>query len=246
MPLSRFLLPSPKIRAAKTAISMILRSPIMTVGVACEIIALFGATWNWVNSYPWLPNAALTLATIGAVIVACRIAWDYHGRGLNAQQKEESKDILTSSGLTPRQKSDLPAALQEISVANIVEVQKALDVALEYLLTDERPDHGHIVVIHRIGPSQLNVRYVDPPRASGPCQRQHAHEQGGDLNFLEVANSLLQLSIRFHCAVEVPGRSEVFPHKLQRCRGPRSPFDIQFRRLRSKMASPDSRRLHAR
>ena len=41
-----------KIRAAKTAISMILRSPIMTVGVACEIIALFGATWNWVNRLP--------------------------------------------------------------------------------------------------------------------------------------------------------------------------------------------------
>ena len=184
MPLSRFLLPSPKIRAAKTAISMILRSPIMTVGVACEIIAFFGATWNWVNSYPWLPNAALTLATIGAVIVACRIAWDYHGRGLNAKQKEESKDILTSSGLTPRQESDLPAALREISVANIVEVQKALDVALEYLQTDQRPDHGHVVVIHRIGPSQLNVGYVDPPRASGPCQRQHAHEQGADLNLL--------------------------------------------------------------
>ena len=197
MPLSRFLLPSPKIRAAKTAISMILGSPIMTVGVACEIIALFGATWNWVNSYPWLPNAALTLATIGAVIVACRIAWDYHGRGLNAQQKEESKDILTSSGLTPRQKSDLPAALQEISVANIVEVQKALDIALEYLLTDERPDHGHIVVIHRIGPSQLNVRYVDPPRASGPCQHQHPHEQGADLNLVEVANSLLQPLTKF-------------------------------------------------
>ena len=197
MPLSRFLLPSPKIRAAKTTISMILRSPIMTVGVACEIIALFGATWNWVNSYPWLPNAALTLATIGAVIVACRIAWDYHGRGLNAKQGEESKDILTSSALTTRQKSDLPAALQEISVANIVEVQKALDVALEYLLTDQRPDHGHVVVIQRIGRSQLNVRYVGPPRASGPCQRQHAHGEGAELNLLEVANSLLQPLTKF-------------------------------------------------
>ena len=114
------------------------------------------------------------------------------------------------------------------------------------LANRQRPDHGHVVVIHRIGPSQLNVGYVDPPRASGPCQRQHAHEQGADLNLLEVANSLLQLSIRFTVLCEVPGRSEVFPHKLQRCRGPRSPFDIQFRRLRSKMASPDSRRLHAR
>ena len=197
MPLTRFLLSSPKFLAAKTAISMILRSGWMTVGVACEIIALIGATWNWVDSYQWLPNAALTLATIGAVIVAIRVAWDYQGRGLNAKQGEESKDILTSSALTTRQKSDLPAALQEISVANIVEVQKALDLALEYLLTDQRPDHGHVVVIQRIGRSQLNVKYVGPPRASGPCQRQHAHGEGAELNLLEVANSLLQPLTKF-------------------------------------------------
>ena len=62
MPLPRFLLSSPKILAAKTAISMIWRSPIMTAGVACEIIALSAAAWNWVDSYQWLPNATLTLA----------------------------------------------------------------------------------------------------------------------------------------------------------------------------------------
>ena len=214
MPQPHFLTSSPKNLGVKTAIRMIWQSKIMTLGVTCEIFALIGATWNWVDSYPWLPNVALTLATIGAVVVAGRVAWDYHGRGLNAKQKEESKDILTnaslnetqmdeiaeaiqSSGLTPGQKSDLPATLGEISVANIVEVQKALDVALEYLLTAQRPDHGHVVVIHRIGRSQLDVRYVDPPRASGPCQRQHAHEQGADLNLLEVANSLLQPLTKF-------------------------------------------------
>ena len=214
MPQPYFLTSSPKIFGVKTAIRMIWQSKIMMLGVTCEIFALIGATWNWVDSYPWLPNVALTLATIGAVIVAGRVAWDYHGRGLNAKQKEESKDILTnaslnepqmdeiaeaiqSSGLTPRQKSDLPAALREISVANIVEVQKALDVALEYLQTVQRPDHGHVVVIHRIGLSRLDVQYVDPPRASGPCQRQHAYEQGADLNRLEVANSLLQTLTKY-------------------------------------------------
>ena len=132
MPLPRFLASSPPILAAKTAIRMILRSPIMTIGVFCEIIAFSAAAWNWVDSYQWLPNAALTLATVGAVIVASRVAWDYHGRGLNEKQREELKDILTnsslnetqmdeiaeailSSGLTPRQKSDLPAAIRAIA-----------------------------------------------------------------------------------------------------------------------------------
>ena len=206
MPLPRFLLSSPKILAAKTAISMILRSPIMTVGVLCEIIAFSAAAWNWVDSYQWLPNAALTLATVGAVIVASRVAWDYHGRGLNAKQTQEVNDILTSvglnktqseamaetiksSGLTPRQTSDLPAAIQAIDVAKIVETQKALDAALVYL---QRTDHGHVVVIYRIGGRRLDVRYVNPPRPVGPCKRQHPNEQGADLNDAEVATSLFR------------------------------------------------------
>ena len=90
MPLPRFPAFQSKILAAKTAISMILRSPIMTVGVACEIIAFSAAAWNWVDSYQWLPNAALTLATVGAVIVAIRVAWDYHGRELNANKHKKS------------------------------------------------------------------------------------------------------------------------------------------------------------
>ena len=96
MPLPRFLLSSPKILAAKTAISMILRSGWMTVGVLpAKSSHSSAAAWNWVDSYQWLPNAALTLATVGAVIVASRVAWDYHGRGLNAKQTQEVNDILT-------------------------------------------------------------------------------------------------------------------------------------------------------
>ena len=220
MPLPHFLTSSSKILAAMTAVRMIGQSKIMMLGVTCEIVALIGVTWNWVNSYPWLPNVALTLATIGAVVVAGRVAWDYHGRGLNAKQKEESKDILTSSALTPRQKSDLPAALQEISVANIVEVQKALDIALGYLQTDQRPDHGHAVVISRIGISLLDVRYVDPPRVSGPCQRQHAHEQLADLNLLEVANSLLQQSTKFTVLWKHPVDQTCFQTNYNVAHGP--------------------------
>ena len=150
MPPPRFMTSSPKILAAMTAIRMIRQSKFMMLGVACEIFALIAATWNWVDSYRWLPNFALTLATIGAVIVASRVAWDYHGRGLNAKQREELKDILTnaslnetqmdeiaeailSSGLTPRQKSDLPTALQEIDLVSTVFAQKALADAINHL-----------------------------------------------------------------------------------------------------------------
>ena len=204
MPLTRFLLSSPKFLAAKTAISMILRSGWMTVGVACEIIALIGATWNWVDSYQWLPNAALTLATIGAVIVAIRVAWDYQGRGLNAKQKEGAKDILTngslnqtqmdaiteaikSSGLTPRQKSDLPTALQEIDLVKTVFAQKAVADAINYLNNSE---HGHVAVIRVTGFGQLDVQCVAPPPARGECQRQHAYEQDPDINSLELTKSI--------------------------------------------------------
>ena len=206
MPLPRFLLSSPKSLAAKTAISMILRSPIMTVGVACEIIAFSAAAWNWIDSYQWLPNAALTLATIGAVIVAIRVAWDYQGRGLNAKQKEEAKDILTnaslnetqmdeiteaikSTGLTPRQQSDLPTALQEIDLVSTVFVQKAVADAINYLNNSE---HGHVAVIHVTGFGQLDVQCVAPPPARGECQRQHEYEQDSDINPLEITKSIFE------------------------------------------------------
>ena len=206
MPLPRFLLSSPKILAAKTAISMILRSPIMTVGVACEIIAFSAAAWNWVDSYQWLPNAALTLATVGAAIVACRVAWDYHGRGLNAKQREEVNDILTnvglnetqseemaeaikSSGLTSRQKSDMVTALQEMNIASIVLAQKAVIDSMNQL---RNSDHGHVAVIHVTGFCQLDVQLVAPPPARGECKRQHEHEPEADFDYLEIAKSLFQ------------------------------------------------------
>ena len=204
MPLPHFLLSSPKILAAKTAISMILRSGWMTVGVTCEIIALIGATWNWVDSYQWLPNAALTLATVGAVIVAIRVAWDYHGRGLNAKQTEEVNDTLTnvglnetqseemaeaikSSGLTPRQKSDLLPALQGIDLVSTVVAQKAVATATDQL---RNSDHGHVAVIHVTGFCQMDVQCVAPPAAGGKCQRQHELEPAADCDPLEIARSL--------------------------------------------------------
>ena len=206
MPPPRFLASNPAVRATTTAVSLIWQSKIMTVAIFCEAIAAIAAVLNWVTDFWWLANAALTLATFGAVAVACRVAWDYHGRGLNAQQTHHVDGILTgaslnqtqsneiaeaiqSSELTPRQKSDLPAALRAIDVAIIVEAQKAVDVALDYL---RRPDHGHVVVIHRMGGRRLDVRYVYRPRARGLCQRQHPYEQGADLNLVEVATSLFQ------------------------------------------------------
>ena len=84
MPSPRFLASNPAVRATTTAISLIWQSKIMTGAIVCEAIAAIAAVLNWVTDFWWLANAALTLATFGAVAVACRVAWDYHGRGLNA------------------------------------------------------------------------------------------------------------------------------------------------------------------
>ena len=186
------------------AARLIWQSKIMTLGVACELLAVIAAVVNWVTNLWWLPNAALTLATLGAVAVATKIAWDYHGRGLNAQQRDdvdgilanaslnvtqrnETTEAIQSTGLTTRQKSDLPAALREIDIVNIVEGQKVVNYAFEYL---SRPGHGQVVVIHRVGIIGLDIRYLDPPPARGECQRQHAQEPGTPLNPVEVATSL--------------------------------------------------------
>ena len=207
MPLPRFLLSSPKILAAKTAISMILRSPIMTVGVACEIIALSAAAWNWVDSYQWLPNAALTLATVGAVIVASRVAWDYHGRGLNAKQTQEVNDILASvglndtqseamaetiksSGLTQQQKSDLITELRGIDLVSTVVAQKAVATAMDQLA---KAVHGYVAIIRVTGFCQVDVQCVAPPPARGECQRQHELEPAADFDHLEIAKSIYLL-----------------------------------------------------
>ena len=39
-------------------------------------------------------------------MVAGRVAWDYHGRGLNARQQDEVNDTVSSSGLNPTQKEE--------------------------------------------------------------------------------------------------------------------------------------------
>ena len=204
MPLPRFWASSPKILVAMTAVRMIGQSKIMTLGVAFEILAVIAAVLNWVTNLWWLPNAALTLATLGAVAVATKIAWDYHGRGLNAQQRNDVDGILTgaslnqtqsneiaeaiqSSGLTQRQKSDLPPALQEMNIVQIVEAQRAVNYALEYL---NQPGHGQVVVILAVGINRLEVRYVEPPPVRDVCQRQHAFEDGTALDLIEVAKSL--------------------------------------------------------
>ena len=153
----------------------------------------------------WLPNPALTLATLGAIMVAGRVAWDYHGRGLNERQREEVNETVSSSslnptqqgevaqiagssglnshqqeavneilsnaslngiqttevanaiqfgGLTQRQKDDLRLALRESALANIVESQKVLRMAIDQL---RKSSHGHVAVINAIGVGRLDV-----------------------------------------------------------------------------------------
>ncbi len=94
-----------------TNIRMIFRSKWMVAGVICEILAFIAAVGNWFAGSWWvwelLPNVALTLATLGAVMVAGRVAWDYHGRGLNGRQREEVNDIVSSSSLNPTQREEV-------------------------------------------------------------------------------------------------------------------------------------------
>ena len=204
MPLPHFLASNRAMRATTKAAMMIWQSKIMTLGVVCEILAVIAAVSSWFNNLLWLPNATLTLATLGAVVVATKISWDYHGRGLNAQQRHDVGGILTgaslnqtqsneiaeaiqSSGLTPRQKSDLAPALREMNVAQIVEAQRAVNYALEYL---NQPGHGQVIVILAVGINRLDVRYVQPPQVRDVCQRQHAFEDGTALDLTEVAKSL--------------------------------------------------------
>ena len=244
MPPPRFLTSNAAVRATTTAARMIWQSKIMTSGVVCEILAVIAAILNWVSNFWWLPNAALTLATLGAVAVATKIAWDYNGRGLNAQQRDDVNGILAntslnktqrddvdgilahtnlnqtqrtkierliqSSGLTPQQKLDLPAEIGKLDIAILVEAQKAVLAALDYLRgPDNRgPDHGHLVVIYRTG-VRLDVRYVEPPRASSPCQRQHPHGQADDFNFVEVTNSLFQPFTNPTVLWKHPGNREI-------------------------------------
>ena len=99
-----------------TNIGMIFRSRWMVAGVICEILAFIAAVGNWFAGswFVWqlLPNVALTLATLGAIMVAGRVAWDYHGRGLNGRQQEEVNDTVSSSGLNPTQKEETTQVIE--------------------------------------------------------------------------------------------------------------------------------------
>ena len=191
-----------------TNIRMIFRSNWMVAGIICEILAFIAAVGNWFAGSWWvwqlLPNVALTLATLGAVMVAGRVAWDYHGRGLNERQREEMNETMSSSilnttqreevataihssGLTQRQKSDLPTALQGIEIAGTVFAQKAISDAANQL---HDSDHGYVAVINVNALCQMDVQCVAPPIRAGKCQRQHEFEPESKCDLLEIAESL--------------------------------------------------------
>ena len=196
--------------AVMNVMMTIWQSKIMTLGVVCEILAVIAAALSSpvIPTPGWLPYAALLMATIGAAIVAGKVAWDYHSRGLNATQRNDVQGIMASaslnptqldevaeaiklSGLTERQKSELEAALMAIDVVNVVFTQKAVADALNYLW---KSDHGHVVVIHTIGFGLFDVQYVVPPWPKSVCEREHSYEENIDIDYLEVAKSLLQSS----------------------------------------------------
>ena len=193
-----------------TNIRLIFKSEWMVGGVACEILLFIVAVLNWFfGTWPaWIPNAALTVATLGAVLLAVKIARDYEGRGLNEKQREETDETLAkaslsetqtaevaeaieSSGLTQRQRFDLSGALIAMESASVIEAQKALDVADTYLAR-QFPDHGHVVVIHRISATQFSYEFVKPPETRGECRREHRREQGGELSCEKIVVALLK------------------------------------------------------
>ena len=108
-----------------TNIRMIFWSRWMVAGVICEILAFIAAVGNWFAGswlvWQLLPNVALTLATLGAIMVAGRVAWDYHGRGLNGRQQDNVRDILASASLSARQREEAEGILAN---ANLNETQK--------------------------------------------------------------------------------------------------------------------------
>ncbi len=226
-----------------TNIRLIFRSGWMVGGIACEILAVIAAVGNWfagsAPAWQFLPNAALTLATLGAVMVASKVALDYHGRGLNGKQQEDVNEILEnstlnttqeeevaeainssglnshqreavnqilsgsnlnevqrgavaqileSSGLSPRQVSELPTKLMDISLWRFVSAQQAAIVAADYL---RQKGHGRVAVLTNAGGGLVEVRCIDPPEDALACERQHDREDGDTDNFLKVAASHL-------------------------------------------------------
>ena len=139
-----------------TNIRMIFRSKLMVLGIACEILALMAVGWNWYDGSLWLPNAALTLATLGAVIVASRVAWDYHGRGLNGRQQREVNNVVSSSGLNPTQKEGV-TQITEASGLNTRQ-REAVNVILlgSGLNETQRNTVGQIFAESRLSPSQVD------------------------------------------------------------------------------------------
>ena len=226
-------------------IRMIFRSKWMVAGVICEILAFIAAVGNWFAGswlvWQLLPNVALTLATLGAIMVAGRVAWDYHGRGLNGRQQEEVNDtvsssnlnttqreevehitessglnphqreavnemslgsdlnkiqrdavaqIIAQSGLSPRQVSDLPANLMNMSLWHMVSAQQAAIVAANYL---RQKGHGRLAVLTSAGGGFIEVQCIDPPEDALACERQHDREDGDTDDFLKVAASHLEI-----------------------------------------------------
>ena len=117
-----------------TNIGMIFRSKWMLAGVICEFLAFIAAVGNLFAGSWWLgqllPNVALILATLGAAMVAGRVAWDYHGRGLNGRQQEDVQDILAGANLSERQREDVlgilaSASLNATQLAGVAEAIKS-------------------------------------------------------------------------------------------------------------------------
>ena len=95
-----------------TNIRMIFRSKWMLAGVLCEILAFIAAVGNWfAGSCHSVAVAAKRRSDAGNIgsgpMVAGRVAWDYHGRGLNGRQQEEVNDTVSSSGLTQTQREEV-------------------------------------------------------------------------------------------------------------------------------------------
>ena len=109
--------------AVMNVMMTIWQSKIMTLGVVCEILAVIAAALSApvIPTPEWLPYAALLMATIGAAIVAGKVAWDYHSRGLNATQRQDVQDILASAGLSGRQWEEIRGILAN---DNLNEAQK--------------------------------------------------------------------------------------------------------------------------
>ena len=142
-----------------TNIRLIFRSGWMVGGIACEILAVIAAAGNWfAGSGPvWqlLPNAALTLATLGAVLVASKIALDYHGRGLNGKQQEDVNEILSNSSLNTTQEEEVAQAINS-SELNPHQREAVNEILLNSSLNEVQKD----AVAQIIAESGLSPRQV--------------------------------------------------------------------------------------